>query len=146
MAQHADSGLDQRKRESDGYANRYQAPSFAVIEAILLSTVNASRCKVFEPQLVISSETAVSTVLDSVSRACVLSADSQLFRYLRADAAPYHYRAVELLWEYNRLAKAHTLEGVIARRLGSTVNTAEAFEAFGILWRYTGKQRHGASI
>lgn len=64
---------------------------------------------------------------------------SKLFRYLRTDAAAYHARAVELLWEYNQLAEIHTLESVIARRMSSAARKGEAFEAFGVLWRQSGK-------
>ena len=66
-------------------------------------------------------------------------ADRQLFHYLRPEAAPYHVRAVELLWNCNELAEAHTLENVVARRMASSLGKLEAFEAFGVLWNLTGE-------
>jgi hypothetical protein len=61
----------------------------------------------------------------------------QLFHYLQPDAAPYHARAVELLWEYNQLAEPHALENVISRRMSS--GEKGSYEAFGVLWRLTGE-------
>ena len=62
-----------------------------------------------------------------------------LFRFLRADAAHNHRRAVELLWEYNKLAEIHALENVIARQMSVNLakNRCAAMEAFGTLWRLT---------
>ena len=65
--------------------------------------------------------------------------DEQLFRYLHTDFGFYHSRAVELLWECNQLADVHTLETVTARRLADKRGRAEAYAAFGVLWRLTGK-------
>ncbi|WWC97086.1 hypothetical protein V866_003964 [Kwoniella sp. B9012] len=67
----------------------------------------------------------------------LVQALSELFRYLRPDAAPYHIRAVELLWEYNQMAEPHTLENVIARRMADIPLNSATFDAFGILWRLT---------
>lgn len=98
-------------------------PSFAVVDALVDAILKASRSQLFQPPVDITDDSVMSTVLDS------------LFRYLRPDAAPYHARAVELLWEYNQLAEIHTLESVIARRMSSTRHRNDAFEAFGVLWR-----------
>jgi hypothetical protein len=65
--------------------------------------------------------------------------DEQLFRYLHTDFGFYHSRAVELLWECNQLADVHTLETVTARRLADKRGRAEAYAAFGVLWRLTGE-------
>jgi len=62
-----------------------------------------------------------------------------LFRYLNSDFGFYHSRAVELLWECNQLADMHTLETVTARRMSDKRNRQGAYEAFGVLWRLTGK-------
>jgi hypothetical protein len=69
----------------------------------------------------------------------LISADDQLFRYLHTDFGFYHSRAVELLWECNQLADVHTLETVTARRLADKRGRIEAYAAFGVLWRLTGK-------
>nr|XP_018264586.1 uncharacterized protein I303_02758 [Kwoniella dejecticola CBS 10117]OBR86744.1 hypothetical protein I303_02758 [Kwoniella dejecticola CBS 10117] len=99
--------------------------SFAVVEAVVTAALKASRCSAFSPAILLTSDQTISTILDA------------LFRYLRSDASPYHVRAVELLWEFNQLAEVHTLENVIARRLGSKPFDGPAFDAFGVLWRLT---------
>ncbi|OCF74855.1 hypothetical protein I204_03697 [Kwoniella mangroviensis CBS 8886] len=99
--------------------------SFTVIESLVTAALKASRCSAFKPSVVITSQETMSAILDS------------LFRYLRPDAAAYHVRAVELLWEYNQMAEPHTLENVIARRMADIPLNSAAFDAFGILWRLT---------
>ncbi len=79
----------------------------------------------------------MSTIFETVGPYAML-ADGKLFRCLRSDMAPYHYRAVELLWECNQLAEPHLLEGVVASRMASDMHKTEAFDAFGILWQLTG--------
>ncbi|BEI90230.1 uncharacterized protein CcaverHIS019_0303000 [Cutaneotrichosporon cavernicola] len=97
--------------------------SFAVVDVLVDSLLQASRSRLFKPPIDLASDAVMSPVLDA------------LFRYLRPDAAAYHARAVELLWEFNQLAEVHTLESVIARRMSSQTRKSEAFEAFGVLWR-----------
>ncbi|WVQ78778.1 hypothetical protein IAT38_000869 [Cryptococcus sp. DSM 104549] len=99
--------------------------SFVVVEALVVAALKASRCSVFKPAVVITSDATMSAILDS------------LFRYLRPSASLYHARAVELLWDYNQLAEIHTLENVIARRMSLSSFNSVALEAFGILWRLT---------
>lgn len=62
-----------------------------------------------------------------------------LFRFLQPDYAIYHVRAVELLWEYNKLAEVHLLENVIAKQVSTalTKRDTKALSAFGTLWRLT---------
>ncbi|WWC68766.1 uncharacterized protein I206_102700 [Kwoniella pini CBS 10737] len=102
-----------------------QVSSFTVVESLVSAALRASRCSAFNPAVNITTDNTMSAVLDA------------LFRYLRPDASPYHIRAVELLWDYNQLAEVHTLEKVIARRLGHKPLDSAAFDAFGILWRLT---------
>lgn len=104
-----------------------QVRSFAVVEGLVDLILKANRSKVFDPPVDVTADAVMSVVLDS------------LFRYLRADAALYHTRAVELIWDFNLLAEVHTLESVIARRMNSPTHRQEAFEAFGVLWRHSGE-------
>lgn len=60
-------------------------------------------------------------------------------RFLRPERAPFHARAVDLLWECNQLADPHTLENVVAARLTDPMKQSEAYESFGVLWRLTGE-------
>ncbi|KAL1409508.1 hypothetical protein Q8F55_003491 [Vanrija albida] len=97
--------------------------SFAVVDVLVDAALRASRCRLLLPPIVVTTDSVMTTVLNS------------LFRYLGPDAAPYHARAVELIWEYNQLAEPHTLESVIARRMSAVPGKTEAFAAFGVLWR-----------
>ncbi|WVQ94532.1 hypothetical protein IAU59_001611 [Kwoniella sp. CBS 9459] len=99
--------------------------SFVIVESLVTAALKASRCPAFKPAVSITSDVTMSAILDA------------LFRYLRPDAAPYHIRAVELLWDYNQLAEVHTLENVIARRITAVPFNSAAFDAFGIFWRLT---------
>ncbi|ORY25817.1 Dopey, N-terminal-domain-containing protein [Naematelia encephala] len=99
--------------------------SFASIDAVVSAILKASRCPIIKPSLDVSQDNIIEPILDA------------LFRYLRPEAAPYHVRAVELLWDYNQLAEIHTLENVIARRMSARIGKAEAFDAFGVLWKLT---------
>lgn len=107
-----------------------QVRSFAVVEGLVDLILKANRSKVFDPPVDVTADAVMSVVLDS------------LFRYLRADAALYHTRAVELIWDFNLLAEVHTLESVIARRMNSPTHRQEAFEAFGVLWRHSGESEN----
>ncbi|TXT04269.1 hypothetical protein VHUM_04267 [Vanrija humicola] len=97
--------------------------SFAVVDSLVDAALRASRCRLLLPPIVVTTDSVMTTVLNS------------LFRYLGPDAAAYHARAVELIWEYNQLAEPHTLESVIARRMSTVPGKSEAFAAFGVLWR-----------
>ncbi|WVW80007.1 hypothetical protein I302_101980 [Kwoniella bestiolae CBS 10118] len=101
-----------------------------------------------EPESLLDATSIASTLLDYEAPTLALvdgerwlsslvQALAKLFRYLRPDAAQYHIRAVELLWEYNQMAELHTLENVIARRMTAVPLNSAGFDAFGILWRLT---------
>ncbi|GAA5834665.1 hypothetical protein JCM9279_007075 [Rhodotorula babjevae] len=65
---------------------------------------------------------------------------ARLLAYLLPGASPCYLEAVQLLWAVEALAPGRrTLEGIIARRLGSrdAQERERAFEAFGNLWRFT---------
>ncbi|GAA5921263.1 hypothetical protein JCM3775_002966 [Rhodotorula graminis] len=65
---------------------------------------------------------------------------ARLLAYLLPGASPCYLEAVQLLWAVEALAPGRrTLEGIVARRLGSRdgQERERAFEAFGNLWRFT---------
>ena len=66
---------------------------------------------------------------------------TKLLGYLRADLVPYHARAVTLICGIETSTKMRHVESVIAQTMTSpdSRNVAEAYEAFGVLWRLTGK-------
>nr|ODN87338.1 hypothetical protein L203_03611 [Cryptococcus depauperatus CBS 7841] len=99
--------------------------TFVAVESLVIAVLKASRCEIFNFNKSVFSGDAVSVILDS------------LFRYLRPSTSLYHARAVQLLWECNRVAEAHTLQDVIARRMTSNTFDKTAVDAFGIFWRLT---------
>ncbi|ORX36308.1 Dopey, N-terminal-domain-containing protein [Kockovaella imperatae] len=104
-----------------------ESSSFIVVEAVVSLALKAGRATLFEPPIDLSAHSTMTTILDN------------LFSFLRADAAPYHARAVELLWDYNQIAEIHVLETVIASRMSSSNLSiaTRTFEAFGVLWNLT---------
>ncbi|KAH6916730.1 Dopey, N-terminal-domain-containing protein [Coprinopsis sp. MPI-PUGE-AT-0042] len=64
---------------------------------------------------------------------------TKLLKYLRADFVPYHARAVNLICGIETATRLCHVESVIAQTMTSpeSRNVAEAYEAFGILWRLT---------
>ncbi|KAL7419677.1 hypothetical protein Q5752_005591 [Cryptotrichosporon argae] len=102
-----------------------RATSFAVVERAIDTALKASRTSSFSPHIDIAAAAVTSIFLGA------------LFRYLRPRAAVHHVRAVELLWEYNQLAEVHALETVVAMRIANVTGQAEAYDAFGVLWRQT---------
>ncbi|KAG2350958.1 hypothetical protein BDR05DRAFT_955104 [Suillus weaverae] len=61
----------------------------------------------------------------------------KLFRYLHADLATCHVRAVNLIWSIESTSRPHEVESIIAQSMCSpeSRNVYEAHEAFGVLWR-----------
>lgn len=55
--------------------------------------------------------------------------------------APFYVKAVDLIWKIQKLSNNRHVESVISAKLNSKemVTRLETFEAFGNLWRYTGK-------
>ncbi|KAF8079121.1 Dopey, N-terminal-domain-containing protein [Lyophyllum atratum] len=64
---------------------------------------------------------------------------NKLLRYLRADCAAYHVRAVNLIWSLEAATKQPHVESIMAQAMTSpeSRNIHEAYEAFGVLWRLT---------
>lgn len=93
----------------------------------MATALQASQSALFKPPLAINHPSIISPILDT------------LFRFLRPDQTPHHARAVELLWDLNKLAEIHTLENVIAKQMANRLDkqSIEAMEAFGTLWRLT---------
>ncbi|EIW69034.1 hypothetical protein TREMEDRAFT_71761 [Tremella mesenterica DSM 1558] len=117
------STLDSSSWLDDLLAALSRTTAFQVVDRIIVLALKASTSSAFRPKINVAESRAMSCLLDA------------LFRYLKSEAALYHVRAVELLWECNQRAEIHTLENVIARRMSSPIRRAEAFDAFGVLWR-----------
>jgi hypothetical protein len=116
-----------------------QVGSFTLVETMITAVLKASRSSIFSTQLGDSHSTTMSVMLDTVSLYVGITADRQLLRYLAPQYSLCHSRAVALLWECNQLADVHTLETATAKRMTDTRHRQEALDAFGVLWRLTGK-------
>jgi len=68
----------------------------------------------------------------------------QLLRYLRPECAVYHVRAVNLVWQLENANPRPHVEAVLSQSLASpqSRNNRGAYEAFGVLWRLTGRLSH----
>ncbi|KAG6874376.1 hypothetical protein C0995_015112 [Termitomyces sp. Mi166 len=64
---------------------------------------------------------------------------TKLLKYLRADCAVYHVRAVNLIWSLETATTHSYVESIIAQTMTSpeSRNISESYEAFGVLWRLT---------
>ncbi|KAG5652198.1 hypothetical protein H0H81_005933 [Sphagnurus paluster] len=64
---------------------------------------------------------------------------NKLLKYLRADCAAYHVRAVNLIWSLEAATKNSHVESILAQTMTSpeSRNIHESYEAFGVLWRLT---------
>ncbi|RDB28675.1 Protein dopey [Hypsizygus marmoreus] len=64
---------------------------------------------------------------------------NKLLKYLRADCAVYHVRAVNLIWSLEAATQHPHVESILAQTLTSpeSRNIHESYEAFGVLWRLT---------
>jgi len=68
----------------------------------------------------------------------------QLLRYLRPEYAVYHVRGVNLVWQLENAGPRSHVEAVLSQSLASpqSRNNHGAYEAFGVLWRLTGRFAH----
>jgi hypothetical protein len=104
-----------------------QTSSFPLVDGIVTTALRACHCPLFRPAIPISQPRQMAVILDT------------LFRFLRPDAAPFHARAVELIWEANKLAEIHSLEKAISKQMSADPpsKALASMEAFGTLWRLT---------
>ncbi|KAG6911306.1 hypothetical protein DXG01_002145 [Tephrocybe rancida] len=63
----------------------------------------------------------------------------KLLKYLRANYAVYHVRAVNLIWSLEAATTHSHVESILAQTMTSpdSQNIHESYEAFGVLWRLT---------
>lgn len=74
-------------------------------------------------------------------RASMRKMVTKLLYYLKADTVAYHARAVHLICSLETSTTEKHVESVIAQTMASpqSRNVAEAYEAFGVLWRLSGR-------
>lgn len=66
---------------------------------------------------------------------------NRLLRYLQPTQSAYHVRAVNLIWSLESSTTHSHIESILAQCMASPKPNAfpDGYEAFGVLWRLTGK-------
>lgn len=65
---------------------------------------------------------------------------SKLFKYLHSDYSEYHVRATALIWSLDVATTSSHVEAILAKSLtDQSQEVADAYEAFGVLWRLSGR-------
>jgi hypothetical protein len=100
------------------------------VDRIVSLIVALYQTKALEPNIIIDNRT---TMYKMVTR---------LLSYLRPHCAVYHARAVSLIWSLVAATDRPHVESILAQTMASSESRSvqEAYEAFGVLWRLTGKQ------
>ncbi|ETS64592.1 hypothetical protein PaG_01061 [Moesziomyces aphidis] len=99
--------------------------SFAQVERIVEVLISCCICRALDRPLVLDAPTRVDRIV------------AALLRYLSPAMAPYHVRAVELLWATNKVTRRSRLETALAHQLShnDAAARAAALTAFGAYWR-----------
>lgn len=65
----------------------------------------------------------------------------KLLRFLRPHYVPYHVRTVKLIWSLEGCTTYRHVEALFAETLTirNGLPTYDAYEAFGVFWRLSGK-------
>jgi hypothetical protein len=99
--------------------------SFTLVDQVVSLILALHGTQKFNPKLSMDKRPVVSRMV------------KKLFRYLHADLATCHVRAVSLIWTIESTSRPHEVESIIAQSMCSpeSRNVYEAHEAFGVLWR-----------
>lgn len=103
----------------------YESVTFTVVDRVVTLVAALSRSQLLEPRLDINNRTSMRKMV------------TKLLQYLKTDTTAYHARAVHLICSLETSTPDSHVESVIAQTMASpeSRNVAEAYEAFGILWR-----------
>lgn len=102
-----------------------EAVSFTLVDQVVSLILSLHDAQKLSPKLSMDKRPVVSRMV------------KKLFRYLHADLATCHVRAVSLIWSIESMSRPHEVESIIAQSMCSpeSRNVHEAHEAFGVLWR-----------
>ncbi|KAG1886069.1 Dopey, N-terminal-domain-containing protein [Suillus subluteus] len=102
-----------------------EAVSFTLVDQVVSLILSLHGAQKLSPKLSMDKRPVVSRMV------------KKLFRYLHADLATCHVRAVSLIWSIESTSRPHEVESIIAQSMCSpeSRNVYEAHEAFGVLWR-----------
>ncbi|KAG2044595.1 Dopey, N-terminal-domain-containing protein [Suillus americanus] len=102
-----------------------EAVSFTLVDQVVSLILSLHGAQKLSPKLSMDKRPVVGRMV------------KKLFRYLHADLATCHVRAVSLIWSIESTSRPHEVESIIAQSMCSpeSRNVHEAHEAFGVLWR-----------
>ncbi|KAJ2917856.1 hypothetical protein MD484_g2573, partial [Candolleomyces efflorescens] len=103
----------------------YETSTFTTVDRVVTIIAALGRSDLIQPPLHIN------------DRASMRKMVTKLLHYLNADTVAYHARAVHLICSLETSTTEKHVESVIAQTMASpeSRNVAEAYEAFGVLWR-----------
>ncbi|KAF8510422.1 Dopey, N-terminal-domain-containing protein [Hysterangium stoloniferum] len=101
--------------------------SFMVTDRVISTILALGVSSNLQPQLIFDDRLIMSKMMTAV------------LRFLRVSYAPYHVRAVQLVWMLDNVTAHNHVESLIAQSLNPSRSGRlhEAYEAFGVLWRLT---------
>ncbi|KAF9056037.1 Dopey, N-terminal-domain-containing protein [Panaeolus papilionaceus] len=104
---------------------QHETTIFAVADRLISLIISLNRNQHIEPRISIENRPVMSIMIN------------KLLKYLHPDFATYHIRSINLIWALQSMTKRSYVESILAQSLTSTDtrSTADAFEAFGVLWR-----------
>ena len=70
----------------------------------------------------------------------ILTGYSQLMGFLKPNQAPYHVRAVRLIWDLEHTTSHRHIESILSQALvsGAANKRYDSYNAFGVFWRLSG--------
>lgn len=103
--------------------------TFTTVDRLITSTITLQQSQYLEPKLDFNERSTMSKMI------------ATLLKYLHPDFAGYHVRAVNLIWSLQASTTRSHVESIVAQSMTSpkSGNVSEAYEAFGVIWRLTGK-------
>lgn len=106
-----------------------QTANFTLVDRIVSLVVVLHQTKRLEPSITID------------DRRTMYKMVHKLLQYLRSNYAVYHVRAVNLIWSLEASTTRPHVESIVAQMMTSpeSRNIHESYEAFGVLWRLTGR-------
>ncbi|PWN45010.1 hypothetical protein IE81DRAFT_309697 [Ceraceosorus guamensis] len=103
------------------------AQAFEEVDHIIDGLIAAATCRPLVTRLSIGDRSQVVLILN------------KLQFFLQPDFAPYHVRAIELLWTVQQLARGHHVEAIFSENICSRKASIRQrwLNAFGVLWAMT---------
>lgn len=106
-----------------------KASTFTTVDRIVTLAITLQHSQFLEPKLIFSDRSTMYKMITT------------LLKYLHPDFTGYHVRAVNLIWSLHSSTVRSHVESIVAQSMTSPTSgtVSEAYEAFGVIWRLTGK-------